>query len=106
MWEFPGGKPHAGESDKAALVREVREETGMEIVPKRLYHEVTHSYPERVVNLKFYLCEQLPNSPEPQTLEVAEVLWADSELLKSLEFPEANKPLVEMLVASPISISR
>ena len=109
MWEFPGGKPERGETDEQALMREVLEETGMQIRVCRLYHQVTHSYPERTVNLRFYLCEPQSESPEPQALEVVEVCWADPDQLSNFEFPEANRALVKMLadsVTSPESVSQ
>jgi ADP-ribose pyrophosphatase YjhB (NUDIX family) len=35
LWSLPGGRIEAGESPEQAVVREVREETGLEVVPGR-----------------------------------------------------------------------
>lgn len=41
LWSVPGGRVEAGEDDAAALVREMREETGLEVAPGRLIGRLT-----------------------------------------------------------------
>src|ERR1035438_1977423 len=42
LWEFPGGKREAGESFEQCLVREIREELGVEIAVGELFEEISH----------------------------------------------------------------
>src|SRR5277367_6922560 len=73
LWEFPGGKLEAGETFEQCLVREIREELGVEISVGDLFEEISHTYPEKSVHLKFFLCRLL--SGEPQALDCAAVKW-------------------------------
>ncbi len=46
LWEFPGGKREPGESLEQCLIRECREELGIEVRPVGIRERLTHTYPE------------------------------------------------------------
>jgi mutator protein MutT len=95
LWEFPGGKREAGETFEQCLVREIREELGVEISVGELFEEVAHDYPEKSVHLKFFICRLL--SGEPQPLDCAAVKWVTPDGLAAHEFPAADLRLLEKL---------
>jgi len=95
LWEFPGGKREPGESFAACLVREIREELGVEISVGEMFEEIAHDYPEKSVYLKFFRCRLL--SGEPQPLDCAAVKWVDRSELDRHEFPAADAQLLAKL---------
>lgn len=94
-WEFPGGKREAGETFEQCLVREIREELGVEIAVEGLFEEISHDYREKSVHLKFFVCELV--SGEPRPLDCAAVKWIDKAGLDAHEFPAADAQLLEKL---------
>src|SRR5271170_6437119 len=98
LWEFPGGKREPGETFEQCLVREIREELGVQISVGKLFEEIAHDYPEKSVHLKFFICELL--SGEPQPLDCAAVKWIEKAELANFEFPAADAQLLEKLKAS------
>ncbi len=94
LWEFPGGKCHAGETLAACLMRELLEElrvaalVGDEILATR------YAYPDRDVDLHFFRCALL-GEPEPQLGQ--EMRWVDRHDLERLAFPPADAELVRLL---------
>src|SRR3954464_5351718 len=56
LWEFPGGKVEAAETDAAALKREVRRRLAVEIEAGQLISFVSHPYERYVVDLYLYEC--------------------------------------------------
>lgn len=97
LWEFPGGKREPGETFEVALVRELREELGVEVVVGELFDTVEHAYPERTVLLKFFLCRL--SQGEPQAIDCAAVKWVSHAELAAHDFPAADAGLLQKLQA-------
>jgi len=98
-WELPGGKLAPGESVEACAVREVREETAIDIRPGVRLPAIAWDYPEKRVILYPIECEWLAGDGE--CLEVAGLLWATKADLREKSFPPANRTLIEALYESP-----
>ena len=95
LWEFPGGKREGSETFEECLVREIREELGVEISVGELFEEIRHDYPGKSVHLKFFICQL--RAGEPQPLDCAAVKWVDQAGLAGLEFPAADARLLGKL---------
>lgn len=102
LWEFPGGKRETGESWEDCLVRELREELGVEVRVGGMFEEVTHAYPEKTVVLRFFLVRLEREEEEPRALGCAEVRWVDRGQLEHHVFPEADARILERLRAEGI----
>lgn len=97
--EFPGGKCQPGESSGVCARRECLEETGLQVATVDLLMRRTFTYPHATLDLSFWLCR-----PVEQALVAEEhqgYHWIPRAELASLNFPEANLPLVEVLSKWP-----
>ena len=99
LWEFPGGKREPHETFEDCLVRELREELGIEVAVGELVESITHSYPERTVHLRFFRCRWVRH--EPQLLGCAAFQWVTTPELDHYKFPAADDRLLELLRTSP-----
>jgi 8-oxo-dGTP diphosphatase len=97
LWEFPGGKREPNETFEQCLVRELREELGIEVEVGELFEEISHAYPEKTVRLKFFVCRL--ESGRPRTLDCAAFRWVEKAKLADFEFPAADARLLEKLRA-------
>ncbi len=95
-WEFPGGKLEPGESVFKALVREFREELGLEIIRAEPAFVVRHRYPDRSVELNVWRvidCRGEATGREGQV-----VCWVPPRELAGLDFLEGNQTIVERII--------
>lgn len=98
--EFPGGKCEAGETPDVAAVRECHEETGVRVEVLELLTRRLYEYAYGSVDLHFYLCRPL-EVPEASH-DLRGFRWQEVQTLRSLKFPDANVPVVEMLEKRPL----
>jgi 8-oxo-dGTP diphosphatase len=97
LWEFPGGKREPGETFEQCLVREIREELGVEISAEGVFEGITHAYPEKTVRLKFFICKLASGKPQP--LGCVAFKWVEKKELAGYQFPAADARLLEKLRA-------
>lgn len=98
-WEFPGGKVAAGESDAEALVRELREELGVESRAIAEIATLSHEYPDRIVDLVLWRAGIL--SGEPQSLDGQQLKWVHPRALGQEKLLPADEPFIAALQRIP-----
>lgn len=95
-WEFPGGKLEKDEPSEAALIRELREEVGLEVSNYRLLGEINHKYSDRTVKLIIFLVTQFTGKPSCLEGQLA-MKWIKQHELIPEDFPDANRKVIEMI---------
>jgi 8-oxo-dGTP diphosphatase len=93
-WEFPGGKVASDENDTQALIRELREELGVEAKPIAAIMTLTHEYPDRVVDLVLW---RVSASGVPRGLDGQQLKWVDCDSLGSERLLPADQPFIAAL---------
>jgi len=97
LWEFPGGKVEANESLEAALERELFEELGIELLACQPLLEIHHDYSDKQVFLDVWSVTAF--SGEAYGREQQAVRWVAPGSLFEYEFPEANQPILSVLLS-------
>lgn len=94
-YEFPGGKIEIGEDEISALKREIKEELEIEINVERKLTTVNHSYEDFSISMHCYICE--PINIEIKLKEHINFQWLEKEKLESLDWAEADIPILKYL---------
>src|SRR5262245_38094491 len=93
-WEFAGGKVEPGEDPAAALIREIREELGCDIVVGRALPRFVHDYGTFVIEMIPFVCRLAPGSPLPHPHEHIAVRWVAPAELGQVDLAAADLPVV------------
>ena len=96
-YEFPGGKVEVGEENYTALERELKEEMDMNVSIGEDDYLLTveHIYPDFAITMHAYLCKV--DNPDFVMKEHVDYKWLSVSELDTLEWAEADKPIVEFL---------
>jgi 8-oxo-dGTP diphosphatase len=97
LWEFPGGKVEHGERPEQALIRELKEELGIDVAESCLapLTFASHAYDDFHLLMPLYVCRRWKGevtSREGQTLK-----WVRARALRDLAMPPADLPLIPHL---------
>ena len=96
LWEFPGGRVEEGESDEAALARELKEEMEIDVsVADRVIH-VHHSYPHYDIDFRVYRCRLTGGAINHR--KVHDHRWVSPQEMDKYEFPAADEKTVAQLL--------
>ena len=91
-WEFPGGKIRDGESPEETIVREIREELEIGIIPEEALPRIEYEYPEFFIRLYPFNCRWVNGTIKMHVHDKCQ--WLDRNELFKLKWSKADQELI------------
>ncbi len=104
LWEFPGGKIEAHETSEQALYRELQEELNIQVKTAKELFCIQHKYADKQVTLHIWQVTEFDG--KEQGMEDQQLRWVKLSELENYEFPEANRVIIEYLMAGGAALNR
>ena len=98
LWEFPGGKIEAGERPEETLIRELKEELGIDVKEPCLapLTFASHAYPDFHLLMPLFVCRRWDGTVT--ALEGQRLTWVRPNRLREYKMPPADEPLIAHLM--------
>ena len=98
LWEFPGGKVEPDETPEAALIRELKEELGINVKPECLapLTFASHTYDDFHLLMPLYVCRRWEKTVTAK--EGQQLAWVRPNKLRDYPMPAADIPLIPHLI--------
>ena len=98
LWEFPGGKVEPGEQPEVALIRELKEELGIDVTQACLAPVTfaSHAYDDFHLLMPVYVCRRW--NGEVDKRENSEIRWVRPNKLREFPMPPADSPMIAQLI--------
>lgn len=102
LWEFPGGKVEKGEDFFSCIKRELKEELGLNINPKRILQVIEEDQNKQIIEIAFIECNIEGALPPPESTSIC---WVTLDELLSVEMPLPDQRFVQSLKSKKILLS-
>lgn len=96
FWEFPGGKVEPNETLEDALIREFREEIGIDIIRSEFFLKIEKEYPDKILVLNVFRIHEFSGVPEGR--ENQAICFVSRDELKNYTFLPANAEIIRRLM--------
>ena len=100
LWEFPGGRVEEGETDEAALARELAEEMAIDVDVGDAAISITHEYEAYVIDFRVYRCALRTPVEAIKKIGVHDFRMVTPDELDEYEFPGADQATIDSLLNS------